>query len=137
MDTVEADKNCRCIKRAWAEYLAERRDRPRRMTREEVTHARHVLGPAPGAGRLGAVSAVPGIPVRRCLPDFRAPITPATSATRTRSSRSACSRWASRSTGAGARRPDTQESQRIDRLSAFVENDHVSGVYEVIDVLES
>ena len=32
---------------------------------------------------------------------------------------------------------DTQESQRIDRLSAFVENDHVSGVYEVIDVLES
>jgi len=31
---------------------------------------------------------------------------------------------------------DAQENQRIDRLSAFVENDHVSGVYEVIDVLE-
>jgi hypothetical protein len=24
MDTVEADKNCRCIKRAWVEYLGER-----------------------------------------------------------------------------------------------------------------
>src|SRR6185312_4614230 len=31
---------------------------------------------------------------------------------------------------------DAEENQRIDRLSAFVENDHVSGVYEVIDVLE-
>jgi len=31
---------------------------------------------------------------------------------------------------------DAQENRRIDRLSAFVENDHVSGVYEVIDVLE-
>jgi heme-degrading monooxygenase HmoA len=32
---------------------------------------------------------------------------------------------------------DAQEMQRVDRLSAFVENDHVSGVYEVIDVLEN
>ena len=32
---------------------------------------------------------------------------------------------------------DAQENQRVDRLSAFVENDHVSGVYEVIDVLET
>lgn len=31
---------------------------------------------------------------------------------------------------------DNQEMQRMDRLSAFVENEHVSGVYEVIDVLE-
>ena len=31
---------------------------------------------------------------------------------------------------------DAQETQRVDRLSAFVENEHVSGVYEVIDVLE-
>ena len=31
---------------------------------------------------------------------------------------------------------DAEENQRMDRLSAFVENDHVSGVYEVIDVLE-
>lgn len=31
---------------------------------------------------------------------------------------------------------DAQENQRMDRLSAFVENDHVSGVYEVIDVVE-
>jgi heme-degrading monooxygenase HmoA len=32
---------------------------------------------------------------------------------------------------------DAQEMQRVDRLSAFVENEHVSGVYEVIDALES
>jgi heme-degrading monooxygenase HmoA len=31
---------------------------------------------------------------------------------------------------------DAEENQRVDRLSAFVENDHVSGVYEVIDVVE-
>jgi len=31
---------------------------------------------------------------------------------------------------------DAQESQRVDRLSAFVENEHVSGVYEVIDEVE-
>src|SRR3954465_2613655 len=31
---------------------------------------------------------------------------------------------------------DAQENQRVDRLSAFVENEHVSGVYEVIDVVE-
>src|SRR5438094_5517710 len=31
---------------------------------------------------------------------------------------------------------DAQETQRVDRLSAFVENEHVSGVYEVIDVVE-
>ena len=32
---------------------------------------------------------------------------------------------------------DAEENQRVDRLSAFVENDHVSGVYEVIDVLDA
>jgi heme-degrading monooxygenase HmoA len=31
---------------------------------------------------------------------------------------------------------DAQETQRVDRLSAFVENEHVSGVFEVIDVVE-
>jgi heme-degrading monooxygenase HmoA len=31
---------------------------------------------------------------------------------------------------------DAQETQRVDRLSAFVKNEYVSGVYEVIDVLE-
>ena len=31
---------------------------------------------------------------------------------------------------------DQQETQRVDRLSAFVENEPVSGVYEVIDTLE-
>jgi heme-degrading monooxygenase HmoA len=31
---------------------------------------------------------------------------------------------------------DAQENQRVDRLSAFVENEYVSGVYEVIDELE-
>ena len=31
---------------------------------------------------------------------------------------------------------DAQENRRISDLSAFVENDHVSGVYEVIDVVE-
>jgi hypothetical protein len=31
---------------------------------------------------------------------------------------------------------DARENQRMDRLSAFVENHHVSGVYEVIDVVE-
>ena len=28
---------------------------------------------------------------------------------------------------------DAEENQRVDKLSAFVENDHVSGVFEVID----
>jgi heme-degrading monooxygenase HmoA len=31
---------------------------------------------------------------------------------------------------------DAQEMQRVDRLSAFVEHESVSGVYEVIDELE-
>ena len=31
---------------------------------------------------------------------------------------------------------DAQENERIDKLSAFVENQHVSGVYEVIDEVE-
>jgi heme-degrading monooxygenase HmoA len=31
---------------------------------------------------------------------------------------------------------DAQETNRVDRLSAFVENEHVSGVYEVIDTVE-
>jgi heme-degrading monooxygenase HmoA len=31
---------------------------------------------------------------------------------------------------------DTSENERQDRLSAFVENDHVSGVYEVIDEVQ-
>src|SRR5256885_3183169 len=30
---------------------------------------------------------------------------------------------------------DAEETQRVDRLSAFVENDYVSAVYDVIDVL--
>jgi heme-degrading monooxygenase HmoA len=32
---------------------------------------------------------------------------------------------------------DAEENERIDRLSAFVRNDHVSGVYEVIDTVDS
>jgi heme-degrading monooxygenase HmoA len=32
---------------------------------------------------------------------------------------------------------DADENARVDRLSAFVENDHVSGVYEVIETLEN
>jgi heme-degrading monooxygenase HmoA len=31
---------------------------------------------------------------------------------------------------------DAQENQRVDRISAFVENEYVSGVYEVIDEAE-
>ena len=31
---------------------------------------------------------------------------------------------------------DASENERVDKLSAFVENDHVSGVYEVIETLE-
>jgi heme-degrading monooxygenase HmoA len=31
---------------------------------------------------------------------------------------------------------DADENQRVDRLSAFVENEHVSGVYEVVDEVE-
>jgi heme-degrading monooxygenase HmoA len=31
---------------------------------------------------------------------------------------------------------DAQENQRVDHLSAFVVNDHVSGVYEVIDEVD-
>jgi hypothetical protein len=32
---------------------------------------------------------------------------------------------------------DAEETQRVDRLSAFVANEYVSGVYEVIDTLDS
>jgi heme-degrading monooxygenase HmoA len=31
---------------------------------------------------------------------------------------------------------DASETKRVDALSAFVENEHVSGVYEVIETLE-
>ena len=31
---------------------------------------------------------------------------------------------------------DAAETQRVDRLLAFVENEHVSGVYGVVDVVE-
>ena len=31
---------------------------------------------------------------------------------------------------------DAQETSRVDRMSAFVENEHVSGVYEVVDVVD-
>jgi heme-degrading monooxygenase HmoA len=31
---------------------------------------------------------------------------------------------------------DAQENQRVDQIAAYVENEHVSGVYEVIDSLE-
>ena len=31
---------------------------------------------------------------------------------------------------------DADENRRVDSLSAFVENEHVSGVYEVIDTVE-
>jgi len=31
---------------------------------------------------------------------------------------------------------DAEETARVDRLSAFVENEHVSGVYEVIDEVD-
>jgi heme-degrading monooxygenase HmoA len=31
---------------------------------------------------------------------------------------------------------DAEENRRVSGLSAFVENDHVSGVYEIIDVVE-
>ena len=31
---------------------------------------------------------------------------------------------------------EAQENQRVDRLSAFVENEHVAGVFEVIDTVE-
>jgi heme-degrading monooxygenase HmoA len=31
---------------------------------------------------------------------------------------------------------DAEETHRVDRLSAFVHNEHVGGVYEVIDVVD-
>jgi heme-degrading monooxygenase HmoA len=31
---------------------------------------------------------------------------------------------------------DARENERVDRMSAFVENEHVAGVFEVIDTLE-
>jgi heme-degrading monooxygenase HmoA len=31
---------------------------------------------------------------------------------------------------------DAQEMKRVDRISAYVENEHVSGVYEVVDVVD-
>ena len=31
---------------------------------------------------------------------------------------------------------DAEENRRVDRLSAFVESQHVSGVYEVVDVVD-
>ena len=33
-------------------------------------------------------------------------------------------------------RADASENRRVDRLSAFVENEHVSGVYEVVEQVE-
>jgi heme-degrading monooxygenase HmoA len=32
---------------------------------------------------------------------------------------------------------DAQETARVDRVSAFVENEYVSGVYEVIDTVDA
>jgi heme-degrading monooxygenase HmoA len=32
---------------------------------------------------------------------------------------------------------DTRENERVDRMSAFVENEHVSGVFEVIDTVDA
>jgi heme-degrading monooxygenase HmoA len=32
---------------------------------------------------------------------------------------------------------DSQETQRVDQLSAFVKNEYVSGVYEVIDEVDA
>jgi len=40
------------------------------------------------------------------------------------------------STAPGGAKPDAQENHRMSSLSAFVEADHVSGVYEVIDTVE-
>ena len=31
---------------------------------------------------------------------------------------------------------EAEENQRVDHISAFVQNEHVSGVYEVIDTLD-
>jgi heme-degrading monooxygenase HmoA len=31
---------------------------------------------------------------------------------------------------------DAQETQRVNQLSAYVQNEHVAGVYEVIDVVD-
>ncbi len=31
---------------------------------------------------------------------------------------------------------DAEENRRVDNLSAFVEHEHVSGVYEVVDSVE-
>jgi heme-degrading monooxygenase HmoA len=31
---------------------------------------------------------------------------------------------------------DAEETKRVDRMSAFVENEYVSGVYEVVEVVE-
>jgi heme-degrading monooxygenase HmoA len=31
---------------------------------------------------------------------------------------------------------DAEENQRVDRMSAFVENEHVAGVYEVIETVD-
>ena len=31
---------------------------------------------------------------------------------------------------------DEQENQRVDHLSAFVQNEYVSGVYEVVDTVD-
>ena len=33
-------------------------------------------------------------------------------------------------------REDAQENRRVDQMSAFVESEHVSGVYEVVDEVE-
>ena len=33
-------------------------------------------------------------------------------------------------------RADAEENRRVDNISAFVENEHVAGVYEVIEVVE-
>ena len=60
----------------------------------------------------------------------------ATSATKTRSSR-----WPVRRDDRRLHRwrgeAEAGENQQVDRLSAFVENDPVSGVYEVIDEVDA
>ena len=106
------------------------------MTREEVTHARHVLGPAPEAGRLGAVPRA-WDPGEAQPPGFQR----AYHARNIRDEDEVISFGLFEMSQEEYRRwreaADTPGEPRIDRLSAFVENDHVSGVYEVIDVLES
>jgi hypothetical protein len=88
----------------------------------------------PGASETS--SGEPGTRAITSRRAFSARTTRATSATRTRSSPGGLFDMTVEDYRRWRADVDAEEAQRVDRLSAFVENEHVSGVYGVVDVVE-